>query len=144
MISNIPELKTITDCIKSLKEKGVIRSNNLVGDLGEYYCQENFGITLCDSKVQKGYDGTDEEEKTIQIKTRKTPSNSASVYFKNLEFNYCLFVELNENYELVEVLKISKEEISDILFKDGIRTSVSRIKKVKRIKKYSYDTKYRE
>ena len=36
MISKIPELKKITDCFKSLKEKGIIRSNNLVGDLGEY------------------------------------------------------------------------------------------------------------
>jgi hypothetical protein len=39
-----------------------------------------------------------------------------------------LFLELNEDYELVEVLKISKEEIFNILFKDSIRTSVSRIK----------------
>lgn len=128
MISQIPELKKISDCFKSLKEKGIIRSNNLVGDLGEYYCEQNFGITLCDSKVQKGYDGTDEEGQEVQIKTRKTPTNSASVYFKNLEFNYCLFLELDENYELVEVLKISREEISNILFKGGVKTSFTRIK----------------
>lgn len=128
MISNIPELKTITDCFNSLKVKGIIRSNNLVGDLGEYYCEQNFGIILCDSKVQKGYDGVDEFGREVQIKTRKTPTNGASVYFKNLDFSYCLFVELNENYELVEVLKISREEIRKNLFKDDIRTSVSRIK----------------
>tara|TARA_R110002051_G_scaffold325768_1_gene431003 strand:- start:2038 stop:2463 length:426 start_codon:yes stop_codon:yes gene_type:complete len=128
MISKIPELKKITDCFKSLKEKGIIRSNNLVGDLGEYYCKQNFGITLSDSKVQKGYDGVDEKGSTVQIKTRKTPIGSASVYFKNLEFDYCLFIELTENYELVEVLKISRKEIRKNLFKDNIRTSVSRIK----------------
>tara|TARA_R110001592_G_C13188743_1_gene752054 strand:+ start:9424 stop:9849 length:426 start_codon:yes stop_codon:yes gene_type:complete len=128
MIKDIPELKTITDCFKSLKEKGIIRSNNLVGDLGEYYCKQNFGITLSESKVQKGYDGVDEKGRTVQIKTRKIPRGGASVYFKNLDFNYCLFVELNENYELVEVLKINKEEIFNILFKDNNRTSVSRIK----------------
>jgi hypothetical protein len=128
MIKDIPELKTITDCFKSLKEKGIIRSNNLVGDLGEYYCKQNFGITLSESKVQKGYDGVDEKGKTVQIKTRKTPNGGASVYFKNLDFNYCLFLVLNENYELIEVFKIKKEEIINILFKDNIRTSVSRIK----------------
>ena len=81
MIKEIPELKKITDCFKSLKEKGIIRSNNLVGDLGEYYCEQSFGITLSKNKVQKGYDGTDKKGKTVQIKTRKTPNGGASVCF---------------------------------------------------------------
>ena len=128
MIKDIPELKVISDCYKSLKARGIIRSNNLVGDLGEYYCEQNFGIKLCENKVQKGYDGIDENENTVQIKTRKTPLGTASVHFKNLEFNYCLFVELNENYELIEVLKISKEEIDRNLNIDKKRLSVSKIK----------------
>jgi len=90
MIKDIPELKQISDAFKSLKKKGIIRSNNLVGDLGEYYCQEKLEITLSENKVQKGYDGIDEEKKKVQIKTRRKPKGSASIYFKNLEFDYCL------------------------------------------------------
>lgn len=135
MTIEIPELKLIADCFKSLKEKGVIRSNNLVGDLGEYYCKQNLGITLSNSKVQKGYDGIDEKGKTVQIKTRKNPIGSASIYFKNFEFDYCLFVELNENYELIEVLKINRDEIEKNLSDDKKRLSVSQIRnKTKNIK----------
>ena len=96
--------------------------------MGEYYCEQNFGIKLSKSKVQKGYDGVDAKGKTVQVKTRKTPIGSASVYFKNLEFDYCLFVELSENYELVEVLKISKGEIKKNLNNERKRLSVSQIR----------------
>jgi len=39
-----------------------------------------------------------------------------------------LFVELNENYEPIEILKISKEEIDNNLSIDKKRLSVSKIK----------------
>ena len=42
--NSLPELKIIAEALKSLKEKKIIRTKNLVGDLGEYYCKEYFGL----------------------------------------------------------------------------------------------------
>lgn len=128
MNEKIPELKIISNCFTSLKEKGIIRSNNLVGDLGEYYCATKFSIKLSQNKVQKGYDGKDEKGHTVQIKTRKTPKGNAVVYFKNLDFDYCLFIELNNVYEIIDALKIFKEEIDKHICSKRKRLSVSKIK----------------
>ena len=133
MIKEIPELKIIAECFNSLKEQKIIRSNNLVGDIGEHYCEQNFGVILSENKVQKGYDGIDENGKKVQIKSRKTPLGTAVVYFKNLDFDYCLYLELNEIYQPIEILKISKEEIYNNLCKKRQRLSVSKIKQTKNI-----------
>ena len=49
MIEKIPEPNQISEAFKSLKTKNNIRFNNLVGDLAEYYCEQNFGIKLSES-----------------------------------------------------------------------------------------------
>ena len=84
-----PELKTIADSLKSLKDASVIRTKNLVGDLGEYYCQELLKIKLA-KIVEKGFDGYDTEGNKVEIKTRRQPSDSAKVIFRGFDFDYCL------------------------------------------------------
>ena len=67
--NSLPELKIIAEALKSLKEKKIIRTKNLVGDLGEYYCKEYFGLTLEENAVNKGFDAIDKEGKKVEIKT---------------------------------------------------------------------------
>ncbi|MFZ2432209.1 MAG: hypothetical protein WAW57_13780, partial [Lutibacter sp.] len=90
-----PELKLIAESLKTLKAEGSIRTKNLVGDLGEYYCQELLTIVLC-KIVEKGFDGHDSDGKKVEIKTRREPTKTAKVIFRGFNFDYCLFVELNE------------------------------------------------
>lgn len=127
-MEELPELKIISDCFKSLKEKGIIRTNKLVGDLGEYYCRKLFDIILNESIVEKGFDGFDLKGDKIEIKTRRLPVNSAKVSFKGFDFNYCIYLELDELYKPILALKISQEEIVKNLFADKKSLSVSRIK----------------
>jgi hypothetical protein len=122
-----PELKTIANCLKTLKADGIIRTKNLVGDLGEYYCQELLNITLNDSVVETGYDGIDINNQKVEIKTRRQPSKKAKVIFRSFEFDYCLFVELNEYFEPVEILKIEVSEIMKNRDKRGDRLSVGKL-----------------
>lgn len=44
------------NAIKNLKEAGVIRSDRVDGDIGEYIAARVFGLTLEDSLQQNGYD----------------------------------------------------------------------------------------
>lgn len=51
------ELGNIAHALKALKEAKVIRTKNLVGDLGEYYCSQIFNIQLhmCPVKIWTSY-----------------------------------------------------------------------------------------
>lgn len=130
-MTQLPELKVIAEALKSLKAKNVIRTKNLVGDLGEYYCKEKFGLKLEENAVNKGFDAIDKEGKKVEIKTRRTPERKSKVIFRNFEFDYCIYVELNEFYEPIQFLKIEVDELVNNLEKNYKRLSVSKIKKIK-------------
>lgn len=136
-IEQFPELKLIAEALKSLKEKNVIRTKNLVGDLGEYYCKEIFGLKLEENAVNKGFDATDNEGKKVEIKTRRTPEGKSKVIFRSFDFDYCLYVELDEFYEPKEILKIKVDELKNNLETNYKRLSVSKIKKIETVQVYS-------
>jgi len=101
-----PELKKIAKSMKILHRDGVIRSKNLVGELGEYYCKELFNLEMHHNIVNEGFDGYDVDRNKVEIKTRRTPEGKSKVIFRGFTFSYCLFVELNEFYEPVLILKM--------------------------------------
>ena len=123
------ELKLIADSLKTLKQDGIIRTKNLVGDLGEYYCSQLFNLTLNKNVVETGYDAKDIEERKVEIKTRRTPEGKAKVIFRSFNFDYCLFIELNEYFEPVNVIKVLPSEIQKNVDAKGDRLSVSKMRK---------------
>ena len=122
------ELGNIAHALKALKEAKVIRTKNLVGDLGEYYCSQIFNIQLNDTTVEKGFDGYDEHNKRVEIKTGREPANRSKIIFRGFEFDYCLYVELNEFFEPCKILKIDVEEIKQNLEAKKDRLSVGKLK----------------
>lgn len=124
-----PELKLIADSLKSLKDDGIIRTKNLVGDLGEYYCSQKFNLTLNDNVVESGFDAKDKKGKKVEIKTRRTPDNRAKIIFRSFEFDYCLYVELNEYYEPIQIIKVLPREILKLVDEKGDRLSVSKMRR---------------
>lgn len=127
---NRPELKIIADSLRTLKADGIIRSKNLVGDLGEFYCEQLFTLALNKSTVTKGFDALDLDKKKVEIKTRREPTNSGKIIFRSLDFDYCFFVKLDEFYDLELIRKITIVEIRENLDKKGDRLSFSKIKKL--------------
>jgi hypothetical protein len=130
----LPELKIIAEALRSLRAKNIIRTKNLVGDLGEYYCKEKIGLKLEENAVNKGFDAIDTDGLKVEIKTRRTPEGRSKVIFRSFDFDYCLYVELNENYAPIEILKIEVNELIDNLELNYKRLSVSKIKKIKSCK----------
>ncbi|MBD3723703.1 MAG: hypothetical protein IE891_02685 [Flavobacteriaceae bacterium] len=129
-MEKLPELNEIAIALKSLKNKNIIRTKNLVGDLGEYYCKKLFNLKLEDNAVNKGFDAIDVAGKKVEIKTRRIPEGKSKVIFRGFDFDYCLYVELNEYFEPLEILKLDVEEIKNNLEKSYKRLSVSKIKKL--------------
>lgn len=125
-----PELKTIADALKSLRKDSIIRTNNLVGDLGEYYCKKLFNLTLHENPVNEGYDAKDDKGARVEIKTRRLPKDKSKIIFSKMDFHYCLFVELDENFEPVRILKANIKDITKNLDKSGDRLSIKKYKMV--------------
>lgn len=114
----------ITNELKKLEENGCIRSKHLVGDLGEYYACKNFGFSQVKSLNQTGYDALDIENKRVQIKTRRLPEPQNKITFSSLDFDYCIFVELDEYFKPIEFRKASREVICNNLERTRQRLSV--------------------
>ncbi len=123
-----PELKSIAESLKSLQGAGIIRTKNLVGDLGEYYCQEFTNLTLNRSTVESGFDAVDANGKKVEIKTRRLPSNQSKVFFRGFDFDYCLYIELNQYFEPKCILRIERSEIINNLETTRDRLSVGKLK----------------
>ncbi len=127
-LEKIPELEKIAELFKSLKDNGIIRSKNLVGDLGEYYCKLLFNLTLEPNQVNKGYDAKDENDKKVEIKTRRTPEDKAKVIFRSFDFKYCYFVILDDSFQPENIYKIKVSAIKKTVDKCGNRLSVKKLK----------------
>ena len=123
-----PELKIIAHLLKKLKDDRIIRTKNLVGDLGEYYCRVVLNLKLENNVVNKGFDAKDKDGNRVEIKTRWSPTNKSKVIFKGFNFNYCLFVELDDFFLPKSILKIDVKEIIKNLDADGERMSVGKIR----------------
>ncbi|WGT37317.1 hypothetical protein QH639_15875 [Lysinibacillus sp. 1 U-2021] len=68
---NAKQRKAITDFFKTskvLKELGVIRSTSYTGNIAEFICASEFNIRLSDSQREIGLDGTDSDNRNIEIK----------------------------------------------------------------------------
>lgn len=67
-IEHKTKLHQFYELIKELRNEGIVRSDNIFGDIGEYLCTQIYpNLTLVQSKTNPGYDAT-EEGKKIQIK----------------------------------------------------------------------------
>jgi len=102
--------------VNKLKEAGIIRSSKVVADYGEYIASRKLNLSLVESSIQKDYDAFDKDNKKYQIKTRKaTAWNKPGIFpikQTSLEdIDYVIYVELDDNWNLIKLLKIPKEEI---------------------------------
>jgi hypothetical protein len=105
------------DIINKLKEIGVIRTGKVVSDYGEYVASKKLRLKLANSSVNKGYDAIDKNNKKYEIKTRKATAWNRPKIFpikqEQLESaDYLVYVEFDDDWELVKLLKIPTNEIT--------------------------------
>jgi hypothetical protein len=123
-LSGAELIKFYGDLIVSLKEKGVIRSKNVVGDIGEYLALEYYNNTRGCAKLQRAPTGTtnvdalSRDGKRYSIKA--TTGNTTGVFHglpdpkseekpeKNFEF--VIIVKLDGNYSLKCIVELTWEQ----------------------------------
>ena len=59
----------------NLIEAGIVRSDKILGDIAEWLCVKNFGLVLCQSSRQTGFDGYIGTSK-VQVKMHNSPEGT--------------------------------------------------------------------
>jgi len=119
MVSNSEIQKLITNYIKSrdaLKEAGILRTDrNLQGDYAEWIVAKKLNLTLSESTIQKGYDATDDEGKTYQVKSRMVyaADQQTSFDFQSLDhkFDFLIAVFFNKGLDVIKIIKVPYEAV---------------------------------
>lgn len=114
-------IKTYSEIISLLKEKGVIRSKNLLGDLGEYLAIEHFNTTPGLPTLQAAPTGTQNIDAISRdgerYSIKSTTGNLTGVFYgleppgsSNIEkqkFEYVLIISFSGNYELQKIIQLN-------------------------------------
>lgn len=61
--------------VAKLQDKNIVRSDKILGDLGEWICVNKYGLVLEASGRQPGYDGKIKNE-TVQVKVHNSPEGT--------------------------------------------------------------------
>lgn len=126
---NIDKLKTkeliqaYSEIIKQLKKRGVIRTKNLLGDLGEYLAIEHFNNTSAMSKLQAAPTGTQNIDAISRngerYSIKSTTGNLTGVFYglespnsdahDKQKFEFILVVKFDDDYQLERIIQLDWE-----------------------------------
>jgi len=121
-----PSLRKISEAYKELWDDDIIRTNSLVGELGEYYVCTIFGFER-EPVSTKGFDAKDNNEDKVEIKTRRNPQGTAKIAFRHLDFDYCYYVELNLAFEPTQVRRVKRNDLVKHFEKGYQRVNVNKM-----------------
>lgn len=114
-------LEIYSNIISTLKDRGVIRTKNLIGDLGEYLAIEKYISTPNLPKLLAAPAGTQNIDaistKGERYSIKSTTGNLTGVFYglnppdseeiEDKKFEYVIIVLFNENFKLSKILEIN-------------------------------------
>ena len=109
---------------KELRNRGVLRTKNIVGDIGEYFVKEFFQTTSLTnlSLAEPGTKNVDlfgRNGKRYSVKTVSSGNTTTGSFHEIKEndkvFDYLLIVILDEDYNLSEVLQLDWDEFIEYM-----------------------------
>lgn len=105
-------LKNFADLSDQLFEYGVIETDSLTGEIGEYYACQLFDLDKT-KRVTRAVDAIGKHGKRYQVKA-KVVSRNFNYSIKKLEanlFDFLIVVYFDRSYSLLKVLKIDSQKI---------------------------------
>ncbi len=119
----LPEFESVKEALATyckarqrLRELGVLRSDRSVhGDFAEWLVCQMFGFQIASSGVQKGFDATDAEGNTYQVKARIVQRLEQATSFDMKDpghpFDYLLGIFLTPAAEVLGIIRVSYTEV---------------------------------
>lgn len=97
------------------------RKLGITGEVGEVKACFKYGLKLVLDSQSAGYDAIDADGKRVQIKSRRSetgrkltnPTRLSS--FSIHDFDYCLLLLLDKNYEIEEVWKADSDALQPLI-----------------------------
>jgi hypothetical protein len=131
-------LAKLADLEIELYKRKIIRSAKIVGDIGEYYAKEKYGLKDTDDKVEAGYDLVDEDGRKYQVKcrriydnpTRKTKNKELIQGLSKEKYDVAIIVKIGRNYNLEEIFSISRDKILPILEGTNKITTIIKLREI--------------
>ncbi|HEX7412579.1 MAG TPA: hypothetical protein VF411_00945 [Bacteroidia bacterium] len=128
-------IKTYSILLEVLKEKGIIRTNNLVGDLGEVLAIDFYNSVIRKQKLiqaktnTKAYDAKTRSKITYAIKS--TSGNRTGIFY-GLEqegskvedkkiFDYVIIVKFDKSYQVENIYEIDWKTFIEVKRWDKIK-----------------------
>ncbi len=123
-MSNTEIVQLYSESIKELKYRGILRTNNVIGELGEYLAIDIFTRTPGLPKLQAAPVGTQNIDAISKLGDRysikSTSGNSTGVFYglqplgssqpDSQKFEYVLICKFNDNCELDAIYRLSWEK----------------------------------
>lgn len=119
-LNTLELINTYSEIINILKERGVIRTKNLIGDIGEFLAIEYFNKTSGKSNLQfapagtKNIDAISRNGDRYSIKS--TSSNLTGVFYglenpdsnkeNSQKFEFLLIVQFEDNFKLKRIIQV--------------------------------------
>lgn len=101
----------------SLQQTGAVRSQRIVGDLGEWIASQVLGLNICTSRVQAGWD-LEGDGMRVQVKTHAKGSTNhgrrTSLRSDALRFDALVIVVLSDAYLLRSLIGIPQPVIASV------------------------------
>tara|TARA_B100000780_G_C20978095_1_gene390734 strand:+ start:274 stop:858 length:585 start_codon:yes stop_codon:yes gene_type:complete len=119
-LENLDLVELYSDILKVLKERGVIRTKNLVGDIGEYLAIKHYNSSKGKSNLQfappgtKNIDAISRNGDRYSIKSTTTNltgvfyelENPESIKQNTQKFEYLLIVKFKENFVVDKIIQL--------------------------------------
>jgi hypothetical protein len=102
-------------CKEKLRQDGIIRTDNLLGDYTEFLVSRSLGLKL-QKASSSGFDAVDSKGYRYQIKGRRMSKNRTVPHikrFENLNFDYLVLMIFNRDYSVFKSGIVSKDDLSD-------------------------------
>ena len=108
--------------LRELKERNIIRTNNLTGELGEYFAEKLYKENAHLSTIQlnlkgtKNIDATSRQGERYAIKSRRNDYSTGVFHSLPTEndgvvyFEYLIFIIFNDDYLLKEVYELTWDQ----------------------------------
>lgn len=121
-------LSDLCSAQETLQRLGIIRSQRLVADFGEWFAAQLLSMSLCTSRTQHGWD-LEAPGKRVQVKTHaKAETNRArrtTLRKDVLEFDDLAVIVLTSTYRVRAVYLVPREAVESLApYKDGKRVLV--------------------
>lgn len=121
----LDDLRLFAEAGQRLREAGLLRSNNLVGDVGEWIASRYYGVPLAKTRTQ-GYDLITNDDKRVQVKTLRDGNDGRRSEAGRVlgPCDIVLLIRLAPDYTPVVALEIPFSVVEEVFGTKPVRWSL--------------------